>query len=94
MGDGMVCARRPGVVTDAGPVGGHRPGDSCGGLHGLPFPKNRGELDAMYDRLDTEGLFAAGKALNRLYDAVQPLLPTLDEAKNSTGTPISELPVG
>jgi len=60
----------------------------------IPFPKNRGELDAMYDRLDTEGLFAAGKALNRLYDAVQPLLPTLDEAKNSTGTPISELPVG
>jgi len=60
----------------------------------IPFPKNRGELDAMYDRLDSEGLFAAGRALNRLYDATAPLLPTLDEAKNSTGTPISDEPVG
>jgi hypothetical protein len=32
----------------------------------IPFPRNRGELDAMYDRLDVEGLAAAGRALVRL----------------------------
>jgi hypothetical protein len=30
----------------------------------IPFPKNRAELDAVLDRLDTEGLEAAGKALS------------------------------
>jgi hypothetical protein len=32
----------------------------------IPFPRNRGELDAMYDRLDREGLAAAGRAMARL----------------------------
>jgi hypothetical protein len=46
----------------------------------IPFPKSRGELDAIYDRLDAEGLTAAGAALVRLSDD-EPEKP-LDEAKN------------
>jgi len=34
----------------------------------IPFPRNRGELDSIYDRLDAEGLAAAGAALGRLAD--------------------------
>jgi hypothetical protein len=46
----------------------------------IPFARNRGELDAMYDRLDVEGLAAAGRALVRL----NPLTvdDPLAEAKN------------
>jgi hypothetical protein len=53
----------------------------------IPFPRNRGELDAMYDRLDREGLGAAGRAMKRLNppEAVDPLA----EAKNLPGTPSS-----
>lgn len=32
----------------------------------IPFPRNRGELDAIYDRLDLEGIKAASIALGRL----------------------------
>lgn len=32
----------------------------------IPFPRNRGELDAIYDRLDVEGIAAAGKAWMKL----------------------------
>lgn len=32
----------------------------------IPFPRNRGELDAIYDRLDIEGLTAASTAIGRL----------------------------
>jgi hypothetical protein len=46
----------------------------------IPFPKNRGELDAIYDRLDAEGLAAASAAIARMQgdEVVSPL----DEAKN------------
>jgi len=55
----------------------------------IPFPRSRGELDAIYDRLDIEGLAAAGKALVRLTDGEAPPDATLDEAKNLPGTPPS-----
>lgn len=32
----------------------------------IPFPRNRGELDAIFDRLDTEGMIAASTAMTRL----------------------------
>jgi hypothetical protein len=46
----------------------------------IPFPRNRAELDAIYDRLDVEGLSAAGKAFARL-QGVEPVNP-LEAAKN------------
>ncbi len=47
----------------------------------IPFPRNRGELDAIYDRLDAEGLTAAGAGLMRLnIDEIN--IDQLDEAKN------------
>ncbi len=33
----------------------------------IPFPKSRGELDAIYDRLDKEGMEAAMIAFGRLF---------------------------
>jgi hypothetical protein len=47
----------------------------------IPFPRTRGELDAIYDRLDVEGLTAAGKALTRLSE-VEGAENPLDSAKN------------
>jgi hypothetical protein len=47
----------------------------------IPFPRNRGELDAIYDRLDVEGLAAAGKAFIRLKGDDEVESP-LDETKN------------
>lgn len=41
----------------------------------IPFPRNRGELDAIYDRLDKEGIRAAGEAMIKL----NPELETDDE---------------
>lgn len=32
----------------------------------IPFPKNRAELDAIFDRLDSEGMIAASAAMTRL----------------------------
>lgn len=59
----------------------------------IPFPRNRGELDAIYDRLDAEGIAAATAAYARLMkfdqnDDSEPREP-LDETKNSLGTPSS-----
>jgi hypothetical protein len=52
----------------------------------IPFPKNRAELDAIHDRLDDEGLEAAGKVFLELYakrtDEVDESLDPLDQAKN------------
>jgi len=47
----------------------------------IPFPRTRGELDAVYDRLDVEGLSAAGKAMVRLNQAEATAEP-IEEAKN------------
>jgi hypothetical protein len=46
----------------------------------IPFPRNRGELDAIYDRLDIEGLTAAGKAMGRL--AETEIVADAADAKN------------
>jgi hypothetical protein len=48
----------------------------------IPFPKNRGELDAMLDRLDTEGIEAAGKAMVRLTSKADTPENPKDETKN------------
>ena len=47
----------------------------------IPFPRTRGELDAIYDRLDAEGVAAAGAALVRLSQA-DSVEDALVEAKN------------
>jgi len=47
----------------------------------VSFPKNRAELDAVYDRLDVEGLVAASRAMERLNKTEIKLEP-LEEAKN------------
>lgn len=46
----------------------------------IPFPRSRGELDAIYDRLDSEGLSAASAAIGRLNPAID--TDPIDEAKN------------
>jgi hypothetical protein len=38
----------------------------------VPFPRNRAELDSIYDRLDQEGVAAAGAAVARLADVDLP----------------------
>jgi hypothetical protein len=53
----------------------------------IPFPRNRAELDAIYDRLDREGLTAAGKAFVKLTQTAS--YGTIDDAKNLSGTPSS-----
>lgn len=47
----------------------------------ISFPRNRGELDAIYDRLDAEGLTAAGAAFGRLAESA-PDVGGTEEAKN------------
>jgi hypothetical protein len=47
----------------------------------IPFAKSRGELDAIYDRLDAEGLAAAGRAFLRLTEKAGSLDAKAD-AKN------------
>ena len=46
----------------------------------IPFPRNRGELEAIQDRLDDEGIRAAGLALIRLNNGV--VDAPVEEAKN------------
>lgn len=46
----------------------------------IPFPKTRQELDAVYDRLDAEGLAAASAAIARLQDDT--VADPVTEAKN------------
>ena len=47
----------------------------------IPFPRNRGELDAIYDRLDKEGMDAASKAFVRLMQS-DAQVDQKEEAKN------------
>jgi hypothetical protein len=56
----------------------------------IPFPRNRGELDAILDRLDLEGLQAAIKAAIRLYEKQGVgAASTGQAAGNWVGTPSS-----
>lgn len=54
----------------------------------IPFPRSRGELDAIYDRLDVEGIKAAGTAFIKLEGGRRPtdendvVVGPLDETKN------------
>lgn len=48
----------------------------------IPFPRSRGELDAIYDRLDKEGIAAAGKAMIKLNPDMDARIPDEDVAKN------------
>ena len=57
----------------------------------IPFARNRGELDAILDRLDQEGIEAAGAAVNRLMADDGPEGEAqFDKAKNLSGIPGSE----
>jgi hypothetical protein len=47
----------------------------------IEFPRNRGGLDAIYDRLDAEGIAAASRAMVRLSNATA-INDPVDEAKN------------
>jgi hypothetical protein len=59
----------------------------------IPFPRNRNELDAIYNRLDMEGIKAATLGYLRLYpqlkDDGDEVEEPLDRAKNLSGTPSS-----
>lgn len=48
----------------------------------IPFPRNRGELDAIFDRLDAEGLAAASRAMSRLTEDEMP--PGVDKPLDAT----------
>lgn len=48
----------------------------------IPFPRNRAELDSIYDRLDAEGLAAAGAGVAKLAEQESTVEQPLDEAKN------------
>jgi hypothetical protein len=48
----------------------------------VPFPRDRDALDAILDRLDTEGLEAAGTALSKLVEPGTDGEGTVDAAKN------------
>lgn len=56
----------------------------------IPFARNRGELDSILDRLDVEGMRAAGDAVMRLLTADNEDGTPLDKAKNLSATPGSE----
>lgn len=61
----------------------------------IPFPKSRGELDAIADRLDEEGLVAAMTAYARFHPAGQAgeeAPDAIDTAKKSHKTHIHEAP--
>jgi hypothetical protein len=47
----------------------------------IPFPRSRAELDSIYDRLDVEGISAAGEALAKLNSGA-PEADPVDLAKN------------
>lgn len=48
----------------------------------IPFPRTRGELDAVYDRLDKEGIAAAGEAMIKLNPDLETRETDEDTAKN------------
>jgi hypothetical protein len=52
----------------------------------IPFARNRGELDAILDRLDIEGLTAAGIAAGRLLGTETDEGDGVEKAKNLSGT--------
>jgi hypothetical protein len=52
------------------------------GEYPVAFPKDRAALDAILDRLDGEGLLAAGKALQRLNESELSPINTVAAAKN------------
>ena len=56
----------------------------------IPFPRHRGELDSILDRLDLEGLQAASKAVARLLGPDEEEGGMAEKAKNSLGIPGSE----
>lgn len=57
------------------------------GTH-IGFPRNRGEMDAIMDRLDNEGMAAAGDAAMRLLKGDEETDGTvIDQAKNLSATP-------
>jgi hypothetical protein len=56
----------------------------------IPFARNRAELDAILDRLDMEGMEAAGAAASRLIAADNAEGTPLEQAKNLSGIPTSE----
>lgn len=65
----------------------------------ITFAKNRPELDAILDRLDTEGLTAANEAMSRFYveeiaEGGEQGQGGPDAAKNSQETPSSDKPAG
>lgn len=59
------------------------------GAH-IPFPRHRGELDSILDRLDNEGLEAASTAAVRLMADDKEAGDPLERAKNLSGTAGSE----
>ena len=59
------------------------------GAH-IPFARSRGELDAIFDRLDIEGMQAAGDAVVRLISEDSAEGTPIDKAKNLSGIPGSE----
>jgi hypothetical protein len=56
----------------------------------IPFARNRGELDAIMDRLDREGMEAAGIAAMRLMAEDATEGTPIERAKNLSGIPGSE----
>jgi hypothetical protein len=63
--------------------------DGVNGAVHISFPKNRAELDAIFDRLDREGIEAAGKGNVRLNETDNSPEDPLAEAKNLQRTPTS-----
>ena len=60
----------------------------------IGFPRNRQELDSIYDQLDTEGLTAIVAAATRLGESHIAEAARREAAKNSLGTRISDSSVG
>lgn len=56
----------------------------------VPFARDRSELDAVFDRLDQEGLQAAAEAMVVIREAADEAQSGLAAAKNSVGTPSSD----
>ena len=55
----------------------------------IPFPRNRAELDLIYDQLDGEGLEAIMRAATRLGETHIAEAARREAAKNLSGTPTS-----
>jgi hypothetical protein len=55
----------------------------------VPFARNRNELDAIFDRLDQEGLEAAAIGIAKIRQEIESE-QGLDAAKNSAGTQFSD----